>query len=94
MRSVAAAADRLFGRSPAKSGIRTQVLAVISAHTGAARNDGIQDGLKLRDIMMIGRGHDDRQRDATRVHQQHSLAPLFFPDPSGLARRILGPVEL
>jgi len=42
--------------------------------------------------MMIGRGDDDRQRDATGVDQQHPLAPISFPDPSGLARQIPAPV--
>src|ERR1022692_1912073 len=50
--------------------------------------------MKLCDLMMISRGHDDRQRDATSVDQQHPLAPIFFPDPWGLARQILAPVEL
>jgi hypothetical protein len=35
----------------------------------------------LRNIMPVGPGHDERQRDATTVHQQMALAPIFFPDP-------------
>jgi len=38
-------------------------------------------------VIDVGCGHDDRQRDATPVHQQVALAALFFPDPSGWARR-------
>ena len=42
-------------------------------------------------VIDVGRGHDDRQRDATPVHQQVPLAPIFFPDPSGWARRFVAP---
>ncbi len=83
---------------PRNPACRTQVLAVISAHTGAARNDGIQDGLKLRDIMMIGGAViDDRAaaRDATRVSSSQQILLLpFFSASVGFGRdRILGPAR-
>jgi len=46
---------------------------------------------QLADIMRVGSGHDDRQGDATRVHQQVAFAAFFSPDPSGCCRPILGP---
>ena len=38
--------------------------------------------------MSIRSGHDEQQRDATTVHQQVSLASLFFPDPSCMVHNI------
>lgn len=94
MGNVAAATDRLLGGCTAKASVGAQMLPPVASPAWPAHDDRVEHGLELRDIMMIGRGDDDRQRDATGVDQQHPLAPLFFPDPSGLARRILGPAEL
>jgi hypothetical protein len=38
--------------------------------------------------MPVGSGHDERQRDTTLVHQQMTLAAIFFPDTSGLDLRL------
>jgi len=54
--------------------------------TGSLKHDGIKNRLQLRNIMPIGSGHDERQRDATPVHQQMALAPIFSPDPWGWVR--------
>jgi hypothetical protein len=45
----------------------------------------------LTDIMTMGPGHDQRQRDAMPVHQKMALASLFSPYPSGSGRRLLAP---
>ena len=84
--------DAQRGRSGIAS-ISTQMLVRRSGGSGA-HHDGIEDRRHLGDIMPIGSGHDDRQRDATTVHQQMALAPIFFPDPSGLARRLPVPLAL
>ena len=42
-----------------------------------------------RDIRCLGPADDEGQRDATPVHQQAVLAPIFFPDLSGSVRRPL-----
>jgi hypothetical protein len=41
----------------------------------------------LGDIMALGTAHDERERDATRVDQQMTLAPIFFPDMMALPGR-------
>ena len=46
-------------------------------------DEGIEHGRELTEIMSMGPGNDQRQRDATSVHQDVPLASLFFPDPSG-----------
>ena len=39
----------------------------------------IKHGDQLTDVMSVGPGNDQRQRDATAVHQDMSLASLFSP---------------
>ena len=73
------------------AGIGTQVLAAPGSRGLALDHDGLLHLVELGDIMLIGSGHDERQRDATAVHQQVSLAPLFFPDPSGCVPPPLAP---
>ena len=89
---VAVRLDDQQGRSPTVAGIGTQVLAASLAGWLALDHDGLQHRIELRDVMLIGPCHDDRQRDATTVHQQVALAPIFSPCPSGLARPPLAPV--
>ena len=71
--------------------VRAQVLAASNAGRLALDHDGPQHLIELGDVMSIGPGHDERQRDATAVHQQVSLASLFFPDPSGWVPQPLAP---
>jgi hypothetical protein len=47
---------------------------------GMVHDSSIQDGLELSDIIAMCSGHDQRQRDATPVHQQVSLGAFFSPD--------------
>src|ERR1035437_5066613 len=42
-------------------------------------------------VMPVGPAGDERQRDATRVHQEAALAPIFSPDPWSLVPRTVGP---
>jgi hypothetical protein len=35
----------------------------------------------LTDVMSVGPGNDQRQRDATAVHKDMALASLFSPGP-------------
>jgi len=70
------------GRSCITS-ISTQMLVSPDGRAGSLNHDGIENGRQLRNIMPIGSGHDERQRDATSVYQQMALAPIFSPDPWG-----------
>jgi hypothetical protein len=83
MRDVAVRLDDLQGVTAAIAGIGAQMLAATDARRLALDDDGFQHCVELGDVMLVRSGHDDRQRDATPVHQQMALAPLFFPDPSG-----------
>ena len=52
--------------------------------------DAIRQGRgQQRDIRRFRAADDEGQWDATPVHQQAALAPIFFPDPSGSVRRPL-----
>ena len=89
---VAVALDDSQGRPPSVPCVGAQVLAAPRAWCLALDHDGLQNGIELRDVMRIRSCHDERQRDATPVHQQVGLAPLFSPDRSGCARPPLAPV--
>jgi hypothetical protein len=58
---------------------------------GPFNDNGLQQGNELGHVMPVCSGYDQGQRDTTRVDQQVALASIFFPDPSGLARRRHGP---
>ncbi len=92
MKDVAVRFDDLQCPPVAIAGIGTQVLAAPRARGLALDHDGLQREIDLRDLMLVGPGHDERQRDATAVHQEMSLAPPFSPDPSGWVRPPLAPV--
>ena len=91
VRDVAMRLDDLQRRSAPIARVGAQVLAASNARRLALDHDGLKHHVDLRHVMLIRPGHDERQRDATAVHQQVSLAPLFFPDPSGCALRSLAP---
>jgi hypothetical protein len=59
------------------AGIGTEVLAASHTWPRTRHHDGVKDSGKLAHIMAIGRGHDDRQRDTTAVHQQVALVSIF-----------------
>src|SRR3990172_9231795 len=89
VRAIITRHDLLERRLAGKARIRAQVLRVIWPDLGAFDNDRIQRSRQLRHVVSISSDYDDRQRDATLVDQEHSLAPIFFPDPSGWGRQIL-----
>ena len=89
MRDVAVRLDDLQCTPASIAGVGAQVLAATDARRLALDHDGLQHCVELRDVMLVRSGHDERQRDATAVHQQVTLAPLFFPDPSGWDRQTL-----
>ena len=62
--------------------------------SGEGDDHGIEHGGELADVMSIRPGNDQRQRDATTVHQDMPLASLFFPDPWGSGRRLPVPEAL
>ena len=72
----------------------TQMLAAPLCGHGPLDDDVFQDLLQLFAVIDVRPGHDDRQRDATPVYQQMTLAPIFFPDPSGWGRQLLAPAAL
>lgn len=74
--------------------ISTQVFAASRWRRGPLNHHAVQDRSQLADIMPVGSGHDDRQRDATPVHQQVAFAAIFSPDPWGSARRRPEPAAL
>jgi len=93
MRNVIMALNDFQRWLAAISGIQTQMLGATLGRRLALDHDGRQHCVELRNIMPIRSGHDERQGDATAVDQQVTLAPIFFPDPSGWARPALVPVE-
>ena len=92
VRNVAMRFDDLQCTPAAVAVVGAKVLAASNAWRLALDHDCAKHLIELSDVMSIRPGHDERQRDATAVHQQVSLAPLFFPDPSGWVRRPLAPV--
>jgi len=56
--------------------------------------DLIQGRLQKFHVVDLSSAGDYRQRDSTRVDQQASLAPIFFPDQSGWDRQLLAPEGL
>ena len=87
MRDVVSLFDRLLCRLPGVPLVGAQVLPAL----GTVDDNGIEHPLQLADVMPMGPGYDDRQRDPTAVHQQMTLAAVFFPDPSGWDRRCREP---
>ena len=53
---------------------------------GKGHDDSFKHCRELTDVMSVGPGDDQGQRDATAVHQKVSFASLFFPDLSGSDR--------
>jgi len=57
-------------------------------------NDGIKHRSELACVMSIGPCYDQRQRDATPVHQYVALGSFFSPGPSDSARLLPAQGEL
>jgi hypothetical protein len=77
---IAARADVLPNRFAVISLIRIQEAPSMRKDN----DDGIEHCGELADIMSMGPGDDQRQRDATTVYQKVPLASLFSPDLSDL----------
>jgi hypothetical protein len=92
VRDVAVALDgaKMLGASVA--GIGAQMLVSPMWRVLPLDNDGAEHVIESLAVMNVGPAHDERQGDATAVHQQVALAPIFSPDPSGSARPIPVPV--
>ena len=67
------------GRCAGVARVRTQILVSSERWTGSLYNNGVQHGFKLRHVMSVGSGRNERQRDATAVRQQMAFAPIFSP---------------
>ena len=91
VRDVAGRYDDRQCRRAAISVVRAQVLSASNARRLARDQDALQHLFALRDVMFVRPGHDERQRDATAVHQPVPLAPPFFLDPSGWVRGTVAP---
>lgn len=94
VRDVAMRLDDLQCTPTSISGVGTQMFAAPLARGFTFDHDGAQHLLQLRDVMLVGPGHDEGQRDATAVHQQMPLAAFFSPDQSGWVRLPLAPEAL
>ena len=71
------------------SSVGAQMLRFPLAGRGAFADDAVQSRGKQLHVMLVGPADDERQRDATRVHQQTALAPIFSPCRWGSAPHIL-----
>ena len=89
--SVAPRTDLLANRFTVVSLIRIQESL---SSSGKGNDDGIEHCGELTDVMPIGPGDDQRQRDAMAVHQEMTLASLFFPGLSGSDQLLLLPEAL
>jgi hypothetical protein len=68
--------------------IGTQVLASPHGRLDSLDHHGIKYGFQLRNVLPVGSGHDERQRDATTAHQQMMFAAIFSPDPLSWGQRL------
>ncbi len=71
--------------------VRAKMLRRLIGNLGPFDDHRIQNFFQLSDIMEIGSGHDERERDATLFHQQISFASFFFPDPLDCVQPPLAP---
>jgi len=91
---VAMALHRLFVLCTGVPSIGAEMFASALRRVRPLHHDGIENLLKALAVMHVGPGHDERQRDATPVHQQMTLAAFFSPDPSGWGQCLLAPSAL
>lgn len=92
VRDVAVGQDDLHGALAPVPCIGAQVLGAALLGVRALDHDGIEHCRNLRHVMCVGSGHDERQRDATPVHQQMAFASVFSPDPSDSGQQLLVPM--
>ena len=76
----------------AVAGVGAQMLAPAIRRILAIDHDRVEHLVEPFAVMNVGPGHDDRQRNATAVHQQVALGALFSPIRRDLI--VLGPPRL
>ena len=81
----------LPGSAPVIAFIRTEMVPAFLPWPGPLDDDVFQGRFQQLHIMPIRSADDEGERDATTVDEQASFGPIFFPDPSGWAQRILTP---
>lgn len=91
MRDIAMCQDHGHGAFAAIARIGAQMLGAALLWSRTLDHDGIEHSLNLRHVVRVRSRHDERQRDATSVHQQMAFAAIFFPDPSDWGRQLLAP---
>jgi len=69
MRDVAMLLDDFQRGRPGIARVSAQMFVSPDGWIGSIDHDGVKHWLQLGDVMSIGSGHDERQRDATPVHQ-------------------------
>gem|GEM_PF-1323719 len=79
---------------PTVARVGAQMFVSSTGRVLALDDDGAKDVIKPLAVVDVGPAHDERQRDATTVHQQVALAAFFSPDPSGWDPRLLVPAAL
>jgi hypothetical protein len=90
-RVIAPLGDDFNGWFAAIPPVSEQVHAASAARVA---NTTVKECSQLSDVMPVGAGDADRQRDPTCVDQDVSLASIFSPGPSGCARRTRAPAAL
>lgn len=72
------------------AGIALICAKVLHNVIGTVNHDLIKNDLKLGDVMSVCPCYDYRQRDTTAVHEDMTLAALFFPYPSDFGQQLPG----
>lgn len=62
-------------------GIGAESLDLPAAGIRPGIDDSLQRRAQQNAVMLVGSAGDERQRDATRVHQEAAFASIFSPDP-------------
>ena len=91
---VAFVLSRLPGHLAGVPFIPAQILRREGIHLGSSNDSRRQRLRQQRNIRRLCAADDERQRDATSVHQETPLAPIFFPDPWDSAPRLRAPTAL
>ena len=91
MRDVAVALDGSQMLRATVSRIGAQMFVSSLWRVLAFDDDSVEHLIKPLAVVDVGPADDERQRDATTVHQQMALAPIFSPDPSDFGRPLLVP---
>lgn len=91
VRDVAVVFNRAKVLCSSVAGVSAQMLVSPLRRVPALDDDGGENIVESLAVMNVGPAHDERQRDATTVHQQMTLAAFFSPDPSGWGQQLPGP---